>query len=115
MVLKVGSKNPVLETVKGLLDRAAPLLVDEQCVKELFKLVKEAVEGLFDEEDDDEYEWHESMGINQVGKKGFALLLVNNFLLCNNIQLFPEGEVNSGGYIPRREASRYISTALHQP
>ena len=32
----------------------------------------------------------------------------------NNTQLFPEGEVNSGGYIPRREASRYISTALHR-
>ena len=31
------------------------------------------------------------------------------------IQLFPEGEVNSGGYIMRREASRYISTALHRP
>ena len=27
-----------------------------------------------------------------------------------NIKLSPEGEVNSGGYIPRREASRYIST-----
>ena len=25
----------------------------------------------------------------------------------NNIQLSPEGEVNSGGYIPRREASMY--------
>ena len=33
----------------------------------------------------------------------------------DNIQLSPEGEVNSGGYIPRREASRYISTALHRP
>ena len=33
----------------------------------------------------------------------------------DNIQLPPEGEVNSGGYIPRREASRYISTALHRP
>ena len=32
----------------------------------------------------------------------------------NNIQLSPEGEVNSGGYIPRREASRYISPALHK-
>ena len=31
----------------------------------------------------------------------------------NNIQLSPEGEVNSGGYILRREALRYISTALH--
>ena len=27
----------------------------------------------------------------------------------------PEGEVNSGGYVPRCEASRYISTALHLP
>ena len=33
----------------------------------------------------------------------------------NIIQLSSEGEVNSGGYIPRREASRYISTALHRP
>ena len=31
-----------------------------------------------------------------------------------NTQLSSEGEVNSGGYIPRREASRYISTALHR-
>ena len=31
------------------------------------------------------------------------------------IQLSPEGEVNSGGYIPRGEASRYISTVLHRP
>ena len=31
------------------------------------------------------------------------------------IQLSPEGEVNSGGYIPRREVSRYISTTLHRP
>ena len=80
VVLKVGSKNPVLETVKGLLDRAAPLLVDEQCIKELFKLVKDAVEGLSDEEDD-EYEWHESVGASLVGKKGLALLLVSQLLL----------------------------------
>ena len=36
-------------------------------------------------------------------------------MTSNNIQLSPKGEVNSGGYIPRREASRRISTALHQP
>ena len=36
-------------------------------------------------------------------------------VLANSIQLSLEGEVNSGGYIPRREASRYISTALHRP
>ena len=39
----------------------------------------------------------------------------NNNNNNDNIQLSPEGEVNSGGYIPRREASRYIFTALHRP
>ena len=39
---------------------------------------------------------------------------IRNWLL-NTIQLFPEGEVNSGGYIPRRFASRYISTTIHRP
>ena len=46
---------------------------------------------------------------------------IRKFLFCqlfwqlawNNIQLSPEGEVNSGRYIPRREASRYISTTIH--
>ena len=79
VVLKVGSKNPILETLKALLDRAAPLLVDEQCIKELFKLVKDAVEGLSDDEDD-EYEWHESSGSSPVGKTGLALLLVSHSL-----------------------------------
>lgn len=82
VVLKVGSKNPILETLKALLDRAAPLLVDEQCIKELFKLVKDAVEGLSDDEDD-EYEWHESSGMSPVGKKGLALLLVRQSLFCH--------------------------------
>ena len=86
-MLKLGSKHPVLETLKALLDRAAPLLVDEQCIKELFKLVKDAVEGLSDDEDD-EYEWHESTGISHVGKKGLALLLVRHFLFSvTSVQL----------------------------
>ena len=33
-------------------------------------------------------------------------------ILSNIIQLFPEGEVNSGEYIPRRKASRYIYPPL---
>lgn len=60
------------------MDRAAPLLVDEQCIKALFKLVKDAIEGLADDDDEDEYEWHESSGVNAVGKKGLALLLVRH-------------------------------------
>ena len=55
-------------------------MVDEQCIKELVKLVKDAIEGLSDEEDD-EYEWHESDGTSLVGKKGLALLLVSQFTL----------------------------------
>ena len=77
VVVRLGSKHPVLETLKALLDRAAPLLVDEHCIKALFKLVKDAIEGLADDEDD-EYEWHESSGIKPVGKKGLALLLVRH-------------------------------------
>ena len=44
-----------------------------------------------------------------------AYHVISNARSSNNIQLSPEGEVNSGGYIPRREASRNISTALHRP
>ena len=52
--------------------------------------------------------------------KAIKLIVTLSFRVCKFkfviiIQLSPEGEVNSGGYIPRREASRYISTALHRP
>ena len=43
-----------------------------------------------------------------------GMIIRSNFSM-NNIQLSPEGEVNSGGYIPRREASRYISMAPLRP
>ena len=36
-------------------------------------------------------------------------------LVNTNIQLSPSGSVKSGGYIPRRFASRYISTTIHLP
>ena len=43
------------------------------------------------------------------------ILFLKKKIAYNNIQLSAEGEVNSGGYIPRHEASRYISTALQRP
>ena len=49
---------------------------------------------------------------------GYVMDMLGYVRLCMAIyiiQLSPEGEVNSGGYIPRREASRYICTALHRP
>ena len=35
--------------------------------------------------------------------------------LVNTRQLSPSGSVKSGGYIPQRFASRYISTTIHLP
>ena len=43
------------------------------------------------------------------------IMLLPFLVWRHSIQLSPEGEMNSGAYIPRREVSRYISTALHQP
>ena len=37
-----------------------------------------------------------------------------NTITCT-IQQSPKGEVNSGVYIPRHEALRYISSAMHRP
>ena len=47
--------------------------------------------------------------------KPCVYLTIIQLLKVKSRQLSPEGEVNSGGYIPRREASRYISTTLHRP
>ena len=35
--------------------------------------------------------------------------------LVNTKTTIPSGSVKSGGYIPRREASRFISTTIHLP
>ena len=35
--------------------------------------------------------------------------------LVNTKPAIPSGSVKSGGYIPRRFASRYISTTIHLP
>ena len=45
---------------------------------------------------------------------GASLLAVSKSIYYS-IQLSPKGEVNRGNYIPRREASRYISNTVHQP
>ena len=53
-----------------------------------------------------------SIGSNIIDS--FEMLL--SWIALHSIQLSPEGEVNSGGMdIPRREASRYISSAVHHP
>ena len=44
-----------------------------------------------------------------------AHIYIYMYMYMYIIQLSHEGEVNSGGYIPRREASRYISTLFTDP
>lgn len=65
----------MLEIFKVFFDCVVFFFVDEYCIKVLFKLVKDVIEGFVDDEDD-EYEWYESFGIKFVGKKGLVLLLV---------------------------------------
>ena len=48
---------------------------------------------------------------------GYEIFFTGKFVvfhryLYNDTQLAPEGEVNSGGYIPRCQASRYISVVV---
>ena len=43
-------------------------------------------------------------GFSFVQKHSFKHFLLNLCIMSHNIQLFPEGEVNGGGYIPRHEA-----------
>ena len=58
---------------------------------------------------------------SKVGNRGLLrsketqVIMILIMMINDNIQLSPEGEVISGGYIPRREAPRYVSTALHRP
>ena len=48
---------------------------------------------------------------NRTTLNTYSTLLILNEFMSNIIQLSPEGEVNSGGNIRRREESRYISSA----
>lgn len=77
---KLGSKNTILETVKLLLDRASPVLVDEACIKLLTKLVHQELEGLGDGDEDDLFEWNESSGESQRGRRAMFLLVVRAHL-----------------------------------
>ena len=63
--------------------------------------------------------WHNEWlyAILEINFKRKSLIIRRRDDKCQKpvIQISPKGEVNSGGYIPRREASQYISTALHRP
>jgi len=74
IVIKLGARNPILETIKALLDRASPVMVDAACVKVLLELVKNLLEGL----GEDEEEASDDVDIDtQRGNKGMELLVVS--------------------------------------
>lgn len=72
--MKLGSRNHILETVKALLDRAAPVMVDTSCVKVMLSMVKSIIEGV-GEEDDDFDEQDDSDTTKAI--KGMKLLVVS--------------------------------------
>lgn len=72
IVKKISGKNPIIETVKNLLDRACPMLVDQTSFVALMLKIKNYFEGLVDDEDDDLTEFE----INVKGKKVLKLVKV---------------------------------------
>ena len=75
---EVGHKHTIAETVRALLDRAAPLMVDSDAIKELLRLIKDSLDVEVDEDLDSELE-DELLLSRQQGKKGLDLLVVGNF------------------------------------
>lgn len=73
-MVKLGSRNHILETIKALLDRAAPVMVDSSCVKVLLTMVKNIIEGLAEE--DDEFDEQDDSDTTKA-IKGMKLLVVS--------------------------------------
>ena len=76
IVKKLSAKHPIIETVKSLLDRACPMLVDKSSFVALMVKIKNYFEGLADDEDDDLSEFELIMK----GKKVLKLVQVSTTL-----------------------------------
>ena len=78
--MKFGVKNPIYDTIKAILDRAAPLLIDKSSAKELVTLVTKCVnhelldDDLSSEEDSETFDRDE---VSTSGRKALDLLLVS--------------------------------------
>ena len=83
IVKKISAKNPIIETVKALLDRSCHMLVDSESLQILLKFVKTSVEGM-DDDDDDDSDGDEMNGTDGIlshkAKRGLMLLKVLVFL-----------------------------------
>lgn len=77
LIKKLTSKNPILDTVKSLLDRACPMLIDSPSFVILLKHIKKYIDLLGDDDDDDNDDEYELM---MKGKAGLKLIQVINQL-----------------------------------
>lgn len=82
-----GVKNPMFETIKAILDRAAPLLIDKSSAEALVTLVTTCVnngsvhdEHLSSEDDSEAFDGDEQ--ITTSARKSLDLLLVSSRLKC---------------------------------
>ena len=73
---KITTKNPIIETVRALLDRGCHMLIDSQSLLCLLKLVKNAVDGFDDDEDDDDANNEASEKLSLKAKRGMLLIKV---------------------------------------
>ncbi|XP_046852455.1 sister chromatid cohesion protein PDS5 homolog B-like [Xenia sp. Carnegie-2017] len=73
VVVKFGAKNPLYDTIKVILDRAAPLLIDKSCAKELVTLATDTVN--IDSQDDEDLDSDSSIGNDVTEGKKFDLLM----------------------------------------
>lgn len=75
VVKKITSKSPLIDTVKSLLDRVCPMLVDKSSFVCLLKLIRQYFDGFGDEELDDGEEFTDSE-LMERGKIGLKLMEV---------------------------------------
>ncbi|CAB3993317.1 sister chromatid cohesion PDS5 homolog B-like, partial [Paramuricea clavata] len=84
-VVKFGGKNPIFETIKAILDRAAPLLIDTSSGKELVTLVTKCVNDEVLDDDVSSEEDSETFDRDEVGTNGRKAL----DLLLTCVTVFP--------------------------
>ena len=78
---KLTNKNPIMDTIRALMDRTAPVLADATCITVLVNLVSQLLSAPTEPESDDEDKFN--IFIN--GQKGLHLILVRfHFGMLNN-------------------------------
>ena len=75
IVKKITPKSPLIETVKAVLDRACPMLLDKPSFCTLLKYVKNLIDGISFTDQDDSCDEEELLG-----KAKTALKLVKVFM-----------------------------------